>query len=123
MLELDLPDPNPALAQVLVGPEIHAALEAIGTIAHALYVAEVAKRSGRLAGSALMQIEIGGVKQDRHVCHLTTGVGLAYGAAHQFGHWQDESHLIGATAAPGESHVFIPGGHELNRVLEQIGNL
>lgn len=122
-MELDFPDPNEALAECLVGPEIYAALEAVGKIAHGLYVAEVAKRSGRLAGSAFLQTEIGGVHKDRYVSHLTVGVGLAYGAAHQFGHWQDESHLIGSSTAAGESQVFIEGAHELNRVLEQIGSI
>lgn len=118
-----MPDPNEALAEVLLSPEIYAALDAVGQIAHALYVAEVAKRSGRLAGSAFLQTEIGGVHKDRYVSHLTVGVGLAYGAAHQFGHWQDESHLIGGTTAPGESHVFIEGAHDLNHVLEQLGGI
>lgn len=120
-MELDFPDPNEALTQCLIGPEIYAALDAIGKIAHALYVAEVAKRTGRLAGSAMLQTEIGGIHRDRWVAHLTTGVGVTYGAAHQFGHWQDESRLIGNDAAPGESQIFVEGGHELNTVLEQIG--
>lgn len=122
-MEVDLPNPNEALTEVLISPEIYAALDAVGRIAHDLYVAEVAKRSGRLAGSAILQTEIGGVHKDRYVSHLTVGVGLAYGAAHQFGHWQDESNLIGSGMAAGESQVFIEGSHELNRVLEQLGSL
>ena len=118
-----MPEPNEALAAVLLSAEMHHAVEDRGHAAQLLFVAEVAKRTGRLAAAAHVVTEIGGVRHDRWVSHMTVGGIVGYAAAHQFGHWQDESHLIGSQTAHGESHVFVEGAHDLNRVLEQLAAL
>jgi hypothetical protein len=127
-MEVNIPEPNAALTAVLVSAEMRSAVEQIGHMAQMLFQAEVAKRSGRLAASARVQTEIGGVRNDRWVSHLIVGGTGAqgtvdYAAAQQFGHWQDEGHLIGRAQAPGESHTFVEGAHDLNRVLEQLAGL
>lgn len=127
-MEVNIPEPNEALTALLMSQEMKAIVEERGHMAQMLYQADVAKRTGRLAASAQVQTEIGGVRHDRWVSHLTVGgegaKGMAdYGAAHQFGHWEDESRLFGNDFTSGESAVFVEGSHELNRVLEQLGGI
>lgn len=122
-MELNIPEPNEALTAFLVGARCDEILHEIGAKAVPLYQATVAKRTGALAASARFHTEIGGARNDRHVGVMTVGDGLAYGAAHQFGHWEDESNRFGSDLAEGESSVFVEGAHDLNRVLEELGSL
>jgi hypothetical protein len=127
-MEVNLFDPNPAIAAVLISGEMRAIVEERTKMAQLLYQAQVAKRTGRLAASAHVQVEVGGVHNDRIVGHMIVGGAgsqgtVDYGAAHQFGHWQDEGHLIGRQQSPGESHVFVEGAHDLNRVLEELSGI
>jgi len=126
-VEVHIPEPNKALAAVLLSGEIRAAVEDRGHTAQMLFQAEVAKRSGRLAATARVQTEIGGVRNDRWVSHMIVGgqgaLGtVAYGAAHQFGHWQDQAHQFDGDQELGESGTFVEGAHDLNRVLEQLAS-
>jgi hypothetical protein len=121
-VEVNIPEPNPALTALLIGPRMQAIVLERAEVAKALYQAQVAKRTGRLAASAHADTHVGGARHDRHVGTLTVGEGLAYGAAHQFGHSQDEAHLFGSTHEPGQSYTFAEGSHDLNRVLEELGH-
>lgn len=125
---VDIPLPNEALAALLISSRMHEIVSERGHMAQLLFQAEVAKRTGRLAAAARVETEIGGKDHDRWVSHMVVGGQGAggevdYAAAHQFGHWQDESNLIGSDTAPGESTVFVGGSHDLNRVLEQLDSL
>jgi hypothetical protein len=101
-MDVELYDPNPAIAYALI-EGCRTGIETLTHLAQAMWMAEVAKRTGRLAGSSHTEVAIGGVHNDRLVGHLIVGVGIDYGAAHQFGHWQDEGNLIGSDFAAGES--------------------
>lgn len=102
----------------------------VAEIAHALYVEQVAKRTGRLAASAHVSTEIGGADHDRWVGVLTVGGnGVDYAATHEFGRQADvegpaqESkdgvHNLDDTVRTGGHHA----AHDLNRVLEELGGL
>lgn len=69
----------------LKGPEWAGILEATLVNAEAIYSTIVAKRTGRLSASPTLDIEMGGKKQDRLEGVMTVGVGLGYGASHEFG--------------------------------------
>jgi hypothetical protein len=118
-MEVDIPEPNPALTALLISPEMQALVLERAEVAKALYQAQVAKRTGALAASAQAHTEIGGVRHDRHVGYVTVGEGLAYGAAHEFG--------VGDH--PGSVHnlngrnIIHPAAHDLNRVLEELGGV
>jgi hypothetical protein len=98
-------------------------------VAHALYVEQVAKRTGRLAASAHASTEIGGVDHDRWVGVLTVGGTVDYALPHEFGTKADvegpvqEStggvHNLDNTLRTGGHHA----AHDLNRVLEELGGL
>lgn len=116
-MDVNIPEPNPALTELLVSERMRGMLAERAEAAAALYQAQVAKRTGRLAASAHVSTEIGGIHHDRWVAALTIGEGLAYGAAHEFG--------VGIH--PGSVHNLDGrdriqrAAHDLNRVLEELG--
>jgi hypothetical protein len=113
------PHPNPAVTAALRSAEIRSIVFEIGEVAHALYVDQVAKRTGRLAASAHVSTEIGGVDHDRWVGVLTVGGdGVDYAATHEFGR-QSDVHNLDDTVRTGGHHA----AHDLNRVLEELGGL
>lgn len=128
------PHPNPAVTAALKGERMRAIVFEITEIAHALYVDQVAKRTGRLAASAHASTEIGGVDHDRWVGVLTVGgTGSAgtvdYALPHEFG---TKAVVEGPVPeSTGGQHNLdervITGGHhaahDLNRVLEELGGL
>lgn len=71
MEDIDVPRPNPALAQILVGPRVRSMVFEVGEIAQALYRATGHKDSGRSARDARVSTHIGGVDSDRWVSTLT----------------------------------------------------
>lgn len=97
----------------LKGPECRRILVEIGEIALALWRAQVAHVSNRLARSGYVTTAIGGVHHDRLVGELHFGrshdPGLFYGPAYEFGHQQYRSPR------------FVAGAHDLNAVLEELG--
>ncbi|MBY0440984.1 MAG: hypothetical protein K2Q25_02415 [Mycobacteriaceae bacterium] len=107
-MDVNIPEPNRALTELLVSARMRAIVEERANTAAMLYQAQVAKRTGRLAASAHASTEIGGVRQDRWIGVLTVGSALPYGASHEFG-----------TRAHGQTDA----AHDLNRVLEQLGSL
>lgn len=111
-LDVNIPTPNDALAGVLLSNEIRSSVHDVAEIGQALYREDVAKRTGRLAASARVSTEIGGVRSDRWIGVLEvggTGPGgtVFYGLAHEFG-WEDESQ---------QEHA---GADDLQRVLELL---
>lgn len=117
-MEIDFPTPNRALAEVLLSQRIREICYERADMAMMLYQAEVSKRSGALARAAHPHTEIGGRRHDRWIGVLSVAASTVdYEAAHEFGY----THELGeGEHGPGE---FIPGHHDLNRVLEQLGSM
>ncbi len=86
MDDIDIPEPNKALAAILLSSRMRTLVWERTELARTRWRAVVAKRSGRLAASARVKITYDGVKHDRPIGTLIVGEGLAYGAAHEFGH-------------------------------------
>jgi len=107
-------DPNPALAQALLGAPMRRCVEERAHIAALLYQAEVAKRTGALARTAHAGTEIGGIHNDRVIGVVTIGRGVDYGASHEFGtdaQFDDDGEPTRAATS---------GARDLNAVLEQL---
>ncbi|SKL36036.1 Uncharacterised protein [Mycobacteroides abscessus subsp. massiliense] len=97
LFDIDVPSPNKALAQVLASaPGLNAVLMKTGQQVVTRYQAHVAKKTGRLADSALAHVVMGGnKKRDRMVGKVTVGGQAAlsdwkgepfsYGPMHEFG--------------------------------------
>ena len=125
-MEVNIYNPNPAIEAVLKSARMRSIVFEVAEVAQALYVAQVAKRTGMLAASAHVSTEIGGIgvrKNDRWIGVLTVGgTGskgtVEYAAAHEFGTHE---------GAPTESNRYgtpeTVGAEDLNRVLEELGGL
>lgn len=105
-MDVTIPMPNTALAQVLMGEPLRRILQDRADTAALLAYEQVAKRTGAEARSAHAHVEIGGVDNDRLIGVTTLGNELVdYAASHQFG------------------TRYQAGAHDLNAVLEQLGSL
>lgn len=117
--DIDIPAPNRALTAVLRSERMRSIVFETAELAQALYRETVTKRSGRLAASAHVSTEIGGVRNDRHIGVLTVGVGaqgtVEYAAAHEFG---ADIQVFGS-----EETVELHPAHDLNRVLEELDSI
>lgn len=83
-----------------------------------LYQAEVAKRTGNLSRTAHARTEIGGKRHDRWIGVMSVSArSVEYEAAHEFGYTKKVGH---GALGPRE---LIPGYHDLNVVLEQLGSM
>lgn len=71
MRDIDIPRPNPALAAILIGPQVRSMVFEAGEIAQALYRAIGHKDTGRSAREARVETHIGGVRHDRWIATLT----------------------------------------------------
>lgn len=112
-LDVDIPEPNPAITALLVSARMRAIMEERANTAQMLYQAQVAKRTGRLARSARAHTEIGGKRNDRWIGELIIGGGIDYGAAHEFG--------ADVVDFAGETHQDAnPAHHDLNQVLQML---
>ncbi|NEW33840.1 hypothetical protein GV791_14880 [Nocardia cyriacigeorgica] len=98
---------NPAIAALLKSPEMRSLMLERAEIAQALYREIVAKRTGRLARSARVETFIGGRRNDRWCARLI--VDASYAASHEYG--TDDGSGVRA------------GAHDLNQVLNQLGQL
>jgi hypothetical protein len=118
-MDVDIPEPNPALTAVLRSERIRDIVFERAQTAAALYQAHVAKRTGALAASAHPSTEIGGVRHDRHIGVLTVGGGsVDYALAHEFGtgdHPQSTHNLDRV------SNDITHAARDLNHVLEELG--
>lgn len=127
--DIDIPVPNRAMDAVLRSEQIRAAVFEVAELAQALYQAQVAKRTGRLAASAHASTEMAHVYkgQDRWVGVLTVGgTGsqgtVEYGAAHEFG-TGDHPGSIKSLNRPAQLDVPQAAAHDLNRVLQELDGL
>lgn len=124
-MDVDIPEPNPALAEVLIGERMRGIVEERANTAMMLAQAQVAKRTGTLARSAHAGTEVGGVRNDRWIGTMTLGSAEAYYAAsHEFGRHAE----VEGPARPGEEDKPVTTGghhaaHDLNVVLEQLDSL
>lgn len=119
-MDVNIPRPNPALTALFKSATMRRIVEDRANTAALLYQSEVAKDTARLATSAHASTEIGGAKYDRWIGVLDVGgpspLGeVTYAASHEFGHQ--------VVAQGGEIVGYAPPAHDLNRVLEMIGNL
>ncbi|QNJ56829.1 hypothetical protein SEA_REINDEER_19 [Mycobacterium phage Reindeer] len=81
-------EPNPALSEILIGPELHALTADYTARVVADYVTRVSGRSDpespeSLAGSVSAEVFIGGYKTDRWIGEIV--VGVEYALADEFG--------------------------------------
>lgn len=128
-MDVKIYNPNPAIAEVLKSARMRSIVFELAETAHALYVAQVAKRSGMLAASAHAATEIGGqgIRQnDRWIGVLTVGGAGArgtveYAAAHEFGRGNHEGSIKQLDGPFGDAAQA--AAHDLNRVLEELGGL
>lgn len=102
----NIPSPNPAIRAILLSSQIQTLMRERGEAAQAIYRSIVAKRTGRLAGSARVEVQIGGRRNDRWTARLI--VDAPYAASHEYG-------------TTGGSQLS--AAHDLNRVLNQLGHL
>jgi hypothetical protein len=114
-MEVTIPEPNPALTELLLSGRMREIVFERATMAQALYQARVAKRSAALAGTARAFTEIGGVRHDRWIGTMLVGQGLEYGASHEFGYMTRKGKRA--------RQRYVPGAHDLNDVLEELGSL
>ena len=106
-LDPDIPEPNEALAGLMLSARMREIVSERANMAQMLYQATVAKRTGRLARSANAHTEIGGKRNDRWIGELTVGgagsMGVVeYAAAHEFGTANSDA------------------AHDLNQVLSEL---
>lgn len=73
LTEIEVPNPNRGLAQILMSPNMELLMGIIGQEVVLAYRAGVAKRTGQLMRSAAAQTMVGGKKNDRWVSHVTIG--------------------------------------------------
>lgn len=104
----DIPSPNRAVAGLLLDPKMRSVMVQAAEIAQALYREVVAKRTGRLAGSARIETFIGGQDNDRWCSRLI--VDAPYTASHEYG------------VDDGDERI-VAGHHDLNQVLNMLASL
>ncbi|AVJ50229.1 neck protein [Mycobacterium phage Mendokysei] len=115
LTNINIPEPNPAVAAVKMSPRMRGILEHIGHTAVLLYQARVAKRTRRLALSARATVEVAGARHDTLAGVVTVGGhGAGYALPHEFG---ADVPLFGDHEEEHEQ----PAAHDLNRVLEELG--
>ena len=71
MRDVDIPRPNPALAEILLSAQVRSMVFEVGEIAQALYRATGHRDSGSSARDARVSTHIGGADNDRWVATLT----------------------------------------------------
>lgn len=128
-MEVNIYNPNPAIAAVLRSARMRSIVFELAETAHALYVAQVAKRSGLLASSAHASTEIGGLGKrpnDRWIGVLSVGgTGsrgtVDYAPAHEFGRGDHPGSIKQLDGPFGDAAQA--AAHDLNRVLEELGGL
>lgn len=113
-MEVDIPQPNPALARWLLSARCREIVFERAHTAQLLYQARVAKRSTLLAKSARAHTERGGVRHDRYIGVLSVHDAIEYEASHEFGY----------TSRKGKKakRRYVSGAHDLNAVLEELGS-
>ncbi|WP_207760581.1 hypothetical protein [Mycolicibacterium sphagni] len=77
MTDIDIPEPNKALAALLLSRNMELLMGILGQEVVLRYRAKVAKRTGQLAASASSHVQIGGHKNDRWVGRVTIGGDMA----------------------------------------------
>ncbi|MEV6432574.1 hypothetical protein [Nocardia sp. NPDC051463] len=75
--------PNPAIRAILLSDEMRNLMQQSAERAQGIYQSIVAKRTGRLAGSAHAETLIGGRRNDRWTGRLV--VDAPYAASHEYG--------------------------------------
>lgn len=117
-MELDLKTNPSAVGEWMKGPRCREICYSIADMAMMLYQAEVAKRTGSLARTAHARTEIGGRRHDRWIGVMAVSADtVMYEAAHEFGY---QKSLGQGVQGP---RKFIPGFHDLNGVLAQLGSM
>ena len=113
-MEVDIPEPNPALTALLRSARIREICFERAETAQWLYQARVAKRSTALARSAHAHTEIGGIRQDRWIGVLSVHSGIEYEASHEFGYTTRKGRKA--------KRRKVSAAHDLNAVLDELGS-
>lgn len=122
-MEVDIPQPNPALTALLRSSRIREICFERAETAQWLYQARVAKRSSALARTAHAHTEIGGARHDRWIGVLSVHGAIEYEAAHEFGYRSRGKGPGRGKEGPRQRGRFeIPGALDLNAVLEELGS-
>lgn len=108
-MEVNIPQPNPALTAVLLSSRMRDICFERAQTAQFLYQSRVAKRSNQLALAARGHTEIGGRRHDRWIGVLSVHSGIEYEATHEFGYRKTV-------------RKYSPA-HDLNAVLEELGSI
>lgn len=122
-MDVNIYEPNPAIEATFASARLRSIVFEIAEIAHALYVEQVAKRTGRLAASAHASTEFGEVYKGspRWIGVLTVGGrGVDYALPHEFG---VGDHPRSIHTLDAEENTIQHAAHDLNRVLEELGAL
>lgn len=115
-MDVDLKSDPSAVGAFMVSARCRAICFEIAEMAQALYQERVAKRTGALVRTAHAHTEIGGKRHDRWIGVLSVSSrSVAYEAAHEFGY---SARMGKGMVGPQE---FVPGYHDLNAVLEELG--
>ena len=87
-MDNQIPAPNPFLTWWFLSGDCAKVMREAGTLCRDLYRAVVAHRSGALAASGRVELNIGGMHHDRICADIIVGEGTprgGYGAAHEYG--------------------------------------
>ncbi|MFC9892113.1 hypothetical protein ACFVMC_00325 [Nocardia sp. NPDC127579] len=107
---------NPAIAGILLSATMRALMYERAEIAQAIYRDIVSKRTGRLARSARIETFRGGRLKDRWKARLIVGGNEApHGLGHEYGYEVRDT--------SGETTSVVAGAHDLNQVLNRLGQL
>lgn len=109
MEDVDIPSPNPFIAEWLRGERCRDMVTDAAELYQALYHVFVAKRTGQLALSAAVGADI---ESDRWVATMSVGNHVGrYAASHEFG-----------TGRTDPKHN-LPAAHDLNMILDLVAQL
>lgn len=111
-MEIDIPEPNPALTELLMSARMRGFVFERAETAQWLYQARVARETGALSVSARAYTEVGGKRHDRWIGVMLVGFGLEYDPAHEFGYTTRKGRRA--------KRRKVPGAHDLNAVLEEL---
>lgn len=99
------PDPNPALAQILIGPGMDAIVTENTAKVLSIFVSGISSRPidptdrhrGQMLANTTAEVKVGGYKNDRFVGEIR--VGVDYGASDQYGRKSPSPGQHGSTYA------------------------
>jgi hypothetical protein len=114
MRDVRIPVPNPAIADIALSTQMRRLMQERAEMAQAIYLDQVAKRTGRLAKAARVETFIGGANKDRWCGRLIID-DIGYVLPHEFG--------VGEHPGSTGEGAVQEAANDLNQVLNQLGAL